>query len=293
MPFHTSALHRGAHFSIHDVDCHSPASACGPEEQASSHHLVFVRRGVFVKHIGRRQLVADASRALFFNGGEPYRVSHPIDGGDACTMITCSTETWTELLSRHDVRAADRPHAPFAQSHVSVPWRATAGYHRLRAAVRGGAVEPLELEEAALAVIDDVLCTAHSDSRTEKPSRRRATRAARRDLAEHTALVLASHPGARHSLSGLARSVSSSPFHLARVFREETGASIHQHLLKIRLALSLEQVLERSQTLSEIAYSLGFSSHAHFSALFRRRYGASPSDLSGRWAVAGRSLGGR
>jgi AraC family transcriptional regulator len=283
MSFRTSRLYKGPLFSIHDVDCDAPASACGPEEQASSHHLVFVRRGVFVKHVGRQQLVADASRAFFFNGGEPYRVSHPIDGGDACTMITCSTETWTDLVSRHDAAAVDRPDAPFVQSHVSVPWRATAAYHRLRGVVRRGGAEPIELEEAALAVIDDVLSVAHSASRTGHAHRRRATRAARRELAEHAALALASHPGERHSMSGLARAVSSSPFHLARIFREETGTSIHQHLLKVRLALSLERVLDRSQSLSEIAHSLGFSSHAHFTALFRRNYGAAPSDVrSGR-----------
>ena len=283
MPYHLAALHEGPLFRVHDVDCCAPASGCGPDEHATSHHLVFVRRGVFVKHIGKRQIVSDASRVLFFNRDEPYRVSHPIDGGDACTMIACSPDTWTELLATYDPAVADRPHAPFMLSHVSAPARATSDFYRLRAAVRDRTVEPLEADEIALAVVEEILDSAYS-IRTRKSTerRRRATRNARRDLAEHAALELSLRPGGRHSLSKLARTVSSSPFHLARVFREETGMSIHQHLLKLRLALSLERVLDGSESLSAIAHSTGFSSHAHFTTLFRREFGTTPSQLRAR-----------
>ena len=278
MSFHARALHEGSLFSVHDVECCAPASGCGAEEHATSHHVVFVRSGVFVKHVGKQQLVADASRVLFFNHNEPYRVSHPIDGGDACTMLTCSTATWTELLARHDEAAADRPHAPFRLTHASVPSRATVGYQRLRVALRSGNADPLAVEETALGLVDGVLSAAHQ-RRAAPKSRRRATRHARRDLAEHTALVLSTRPGERHSLSALARTVSSSPFHLARVFREETGTSIHQYLLKLRLSLALERVLDRSDNLSAVAHSLGFSSHAHLTTLFRRTFGITPSSI--------------
>lgn len=283
MSYRLAALHHGPLFRVHDVDCRAPASGCGPDEHATSHHLVFVRRGVFVKHIGRRQIVGDASRVLFFNRDEPYRVSHPIDGGDACTMISCSPDTWSELLARHDPSAADRPHAPFTVSHVAASSRATSDFYRLRAAVRRGTDESLEAEEIALALVEGITGSAYPPrTASSAERRRRSTRNARRELAEHAALVLSMRPGDRHSLSKLARAVSSSPFHLARVFREETGTSIHQHLLKLRLALSLERVLEGSESLSAIAHSTGFSSHAHFTTLFRREFGSAPSQLRAR-----------
>ncbi|MGH9887614.1 MAG: helix-turn-helix transcriptional regulator, partial [bacterium] len=200
--------------------------------------------------------------------------------GDACTMITCSATTWAELVSRHDAAAADRPDAPFSLSHLPVGLNAVAEYQRLRVSIREGGGETLAIEETALALVDGVLARAHP--RTKRAPARRATRQARRDLAEHASLVLSSRAGERHSLGTLARSVNASPFHLARVFREETGTSVHQYLLKVRLALALERVLDRSERFSAIAHSLGFSSHAHFTTLFRRAYGMTPSQAAGR-----------
>src|SRR5258705_12118796 len=143
MFYRTHALLKGPLFSVHDVDCCAPASGCGADEHATTHHMVFVRNGVFVKHVGRQQIVADASRVLFFNRDEPYRVSHPVDGGDACMMVTCSPSAWREILARHDEAAVDRPHGPFTLSHAAQSWHAAVGYRRLRSAMRRGMVDPL------------------------------------------------------------------------------------------------------------------------------------------------------
>jgi len=40
-------------------------------------------RGVYVRHLGHDQAVAEANQVLFFNAAEGYRVSHPVPGGDA------------------------------------------------------------------------------------------------------------------------------------------------------------------------------------------------------------------
>jgi AraC family transcriptional regulator len=276
-------LYQGSFLSVHDIDCTAPRSPRGEEEVAGSHQLVFVRSGVFVKHVGRRQIVGDPSRVLFFNRGDTYRVSHPVDGGDTCTMITCSSATWAELLSRHDEAAKDRE-APFTRTHAAAPIHGMARVQRLRRMLRDGATEPVAIEEATTRVVDAVFANTR---RSEAKARRTATRAARRELAEHTALVLSSKPEARHSLSGLAKTVNASPFHLARVFREETGDSIHQHLLKLRLAIALDRVLDRADPLSTIAHSLGFSSHAHFTTTFQRAFGQTPSAIrAGRWRAS-------
>jgi hypothetical protein len=42
---------------------------------------VFPYRGVYVRHLGLDQAVAEANQVLFFNAGEGYRVSHPVPGG--------------------------------------------------------------------------------------------------------------------------------------------------------------------------------------------------------------------
>src|SRR5580698_5228976 len=68
--------------SIRDVSCHGTCRGKSAEEWASATSLVFPYRGVFVRHVGSEQAVAEANQVLFFNANEGYRVSHPVHGGD-------------------------------------------------------------------------------------------------------------------------------------------------------------------------------------------------------------------
>ncbi|MGH3113830.1 MAG: helix-turn-helix domain-containing protein [Gaiellaceae bacterium] len=69
----------------------------------------------------------------------------------------------------------------------------------------------------------------------------------------------------------------SSPFHLARVFRERTGFSIHGYRNQLRLRSSLDGLFEPDVDLALLARRLGYSSHSHFTDSFRRAFGAPPS----------------
>ncbi len=83
--------------AIRDVTCLGTCRHAGPEECATSTHLVFPYRGLFVRHLGRDLALADASQALFFNPSEGYRVSHPVPGGDASLDIVISEPLLREL----------------------------------------------------------------------------------------------------------------------------------------------------------------------------------------------------
>ena len=47
----------------------------------------FPYRGVYVRHLGQDQAVAEANQVLFFNAAEGYQVSHPVPGGDASLTL--------------------------------------------------------------------------------------------------------------------------------------------------------------------------------------------------------------
>ena len=239
--------------------------------------LVLVRGGVFVKHVGRRQIVADATRAVFFNKHVGYRVSHPADGGDRCTTIACATEAWRDLLAAHDPRAADRADRILPTSDRAMSARAVLGHQQLRRALRADPLDTLRAEEMTLAVVDRVLSDVAGGSNDNDQPRRRSTRQAQRDLVERTKLVLATQAGAGRSLASLARDVCSSPFHLSRIFRREVGVPIHQYVMRLRLSLAVERLLDSPDSLSEIALAHGFSSHSHFTTAFRQAFGVAPS----------------
>jgi AraC-like DNA-binding protein len=94
---------------------------------------------------------------------------------------------------------------------------------------------------------------------------------------------LNAHPGGDHGLADIARAVGTSPWHLARIFREECGVTLHRYRQRQRLGIAIERLTSGAEDLSALAHDLGYSSHSHFSREFRRHVGVAPSSLrSGR-----------
>lgn len=104
------------------------------------------------------------------------------------------------------------------------------------------------------------------------------TRASRRALADGARVRLAASVDMAHPLADVARGLHTSPFHLAHVFREEVGQSLHQYLVRLRLIAALGELSAGATDLSALALGLGFSSHSHFSVTFRRAFGMSPRE---------------
>jgi AraC family transcriptional regulator len=81
-------------------------------------------------------------------------------------------------------------------------------------------------------------------------------------------------------LNSLARQVHCSAAQLGRIFLEQTGFSIHCYQQHIRLRVSPQLLREMPFELADIAAQLGFASHGHFSSVFRRCFGVSPSQFA-------------
>lgn len=79
------------------------------------------------------------------------------------------------------------------------------------------------------------------------------------------------------SVAELARSVDMSLFHFARAFKQSTGKTPHAYVLERRIAAAQSLVLNTTRPLNEISAELGFSNPSHFSAVFGRFTGTSPS----------------
>jgi AraC-like DNA-binding protein len=92
-------------------------------------------------------------------------------------------------------------------------------------------------------------------------------------------LNVLSAPGEAVTLTDLATAVGTSPFYLTRLFRRELGIPLHQYVLRLRLAIAMERIRQGADPLSRLAFDLGFSSHSHFSAAFRRVFGITPSQV--------------
>jgi AraC family transcriptional regulator, regulatory protein of adaptative response / methylated-DNA-[protein]-cysteine methyltransferase len=84
-------------------------------------------------------------------------------------------------------------------------------------------------------------------------------------------------------LSELGREVSLSPFHLQRVFKEQTGVSPRQYQSALR-AQALRKKLGRASSVTESVYDAGYSSSSRFYESAARELGMPPST----WRKGGR-----
>ncbi|HEY8359259.1 MAG TPA: helix-turn-helix transcriptional regulator, partial [Ramlibacter sp.] len=91
------------------------------------------------------------------------------------------------------------------------------------------------------------------------------------------------------SLQLVSEAACTSPFHLARVFRQHTGLGLHQYRLHLRVAAALVRLEDGESDLSGLAHDLGFSSHSHFGAAFREQIGVTPAQARRALASGGAS----
>ncbi|RAV04659.1 AraC family transcriptional regulator [Paenibacillus sp. YN15] len=64
----------------------------------------------------------------------------------------------------------------------------------------------------------------------------------------------------------------------SELFKEAYGCSVMDYAILMRLNNAREHILYDTVTLEEAAFSCGFTSYTHFSRMFRKRYGVSPSE---------------
>jgi AraC-like DNA-binding protein len=82
------------------------------------------------------------------------------------------------------------------------------------------------------------------------------------------------------SLDELARVVCLSPYHLARLFRQEVGMPPHAYQLQLRLTRAKRLLLD-GVPVSEVATQTGFFDLSHFTRHFKRHVGVSPGSYTG------------
>src|SRR5262245_46009626 len=275
-------LYRRRNLTIYDVCCRPEGRERGPEEYTNGHHIVFPRSGVFLKQVGGSEWVADSNHILFFNQAEPYRVAHPVDGGDDCTVFEFQPALLLEAIGTYQPAIQERPERPFEFAQTLSNNRTFHFQHRLRQRLLAGVTEALLIDEVSLELLAAVLAGTYLGHGIGPVSARATTRRAHREQAERTRSLLAERFAEDLGLEEIARAVHSSTFHLARVFRRETGLAIHQYRNRLRLRAALERLVDQETDLTALALDLGFASHSHLSDAFRRAFGVAPSECRRR-----------
>lgn len=254
--------------AIRDVVCAGKCRHKSPEECPGSTYLVFPYRGVYLRHLGGSEAVAEANQVLFFNQAEGYRISHPVQGGDACLSISVREELLRELAPKEHLH--DQPAVMFRKQRWQIDPRAQVLVALLRHTLLNRSIEMLEAETLTLTLIRRALGERTSQST-------RATYG-RQKLVDRAKLVLSSELSRRWTLAEIAAEVGVSPVYLTQAFAQVEGVPLYRYQLRLRLARALD-LLGSYDDLSALGLELGFSSHSHFSAAFRKAFGRTPAQF--------------
>lgn len=252
--------------TIRDTHCQGSCQSMSPEEYTTTTQLIFPYRGVYVRHVGHDQAVAEANQVLFFNAHEGYRVSHPVAGGDGSLTLVLEESQLQELAPLDILQRSSG--IAFRPRRLRIDARTQALVAILRHSLHEKVAEPLEAEVLALTLVRRTL----GPRRSHTPG---AT-AGRQKLVDRAKLLLSSDLMRRWTLAEIARGLRVSPVYLTQVFQQVEGLPLYRYQLRLRLAGALD-LIARYNDLTTLALDLGFSSHSHFSSAFRRLYGYSPS----------------
>ncbi|OHV84528.1 AraC family transcriptional regulator [Rhizobium sp. LCM 4573] len=252
-----------------DVVCSGECRHRSDEECAHATSLVFPYRGVFLRHVGHDDAVAEANQVLFFNRDQGYRISHPVEGGDACLSVDVPEEMLEELVPQTH-RNPKGAHFVFNKQRLRIDARAQALVALLRHSLSRGSAETLEGETLAMTLIRRAV--------GERTAHAAASSAGRQKLVDRAKLALSSDLAKRWTLAEIARETGVSPVYLTQAFQQVEGTPLYRYQLRLRLARALD-LLGSYDDLTRLGLDLGFSSHSHFSAAFRQAYGRTPAEF--------------
>jgi AraC family transcriptional regulator len=237
-----------------------------PESFSADFQVCLPYRGLFVWHVAGNAVVGDANQVLFVSGGESYFVSQPVASDYAELVITPDRELLAELahdggsLTVHPLFRRRSRRVGFGLQHL----RARFLHHLVCGEWNG-----LVAEEWVITLLRSALTADAESCEPTGPTRR---------LIGRTKQFLEAYLAGPIRLVDVARGVGASPAYLTDLFRRVEGVPLHGYLTQLRLARALVE-LPNASDLTTLALALGFSSHSHFTAAFRRGFGCTPSQF--------------
>lgn len=247
---------------------------------SEAHFVVFPERSVEIAQDGAEPIVADPHVVVFYNRNQTYRRRLVSGDGDRCSFIAVEPPLLEEIARSGAPGLGDAEHRPFQASHARSRTLDYLAQQLLVSELKRGRADALTIEERLVILVERAVRGLERRRARPRGRTRLGTVRAHRELAEDARAAIAVHLTERLTLDRLAAEVGASPYHLARVFRAQTGQSLHAYRDELRLRTSLPLVTERAgHDLTWIALELGYASLSHFSHRFHRLFGAPPSTV--------------
>ena len=257
---------RGDGWSVEDMMC-----TLGPADRPFEERHAEVSIGVVVagsfqyrSPLGRELMTPGSF--LLGNPGQCFECGHQHGAGDRCVAFRYAPDYFGRLTADTGAPRGQRsfrvPRLPPLRELSRLVVRASAGV----VASIDVAWEELAIQVAAAAI---QLAGALPDDRSNAPAGAvtRVTRSVR---------TIERDPGVRWTLQQLATDAGLSPFHYLRTFRQLTGVTPHQFILRARLREAATRLVREKAKVIDIALDSGFADISNFNRAFRAEFGVAP-----------------
>jgi len=253
----------GDGWQIVDMVCTSGPADRPFEERQSAVTISLVLAGTFVYRTDRGSSLMSPGAFVLGNVGAAFECSHEHGEGDRCLSFQFEPALFERLA--HDAGAArpgfERDRVPPLRTLAPLSARAAT------AMARQDSLEEIALELGG-AIVGGIDGGRRGATRTALAHRARVARVLR---------GLEARLDERHTLAELARIAGLSPYHFLRTFRDVTGVTPHQWLLRARLRAAAQRLATRSDPVTAVALDVGFEDLSNFIRSFRAEFGVSPS----------------
>ncbi|HEX7153419.1 MAG TPA: AraC family transcriptional regulator [Thermoanaerobaculia bacterium] len=260
-----SLLFRGDVVAVGSFRCPATHPLFRDSGPCSHHTFVFPRTVTRIRHEEGAAFVGNPAGVAFYNQHQRYTRTR-VSELDASDWYTVAEDVLLDVLGPHD--ASVTPERPFRFADAPSDAKSFLEQRRLFEALsKGIALDALHVEETVLRVLGRLVARTYAKKLP-------APRPSDIEAVERAKELIATDPAANLPLRELSRATRLSPFHLCRLFRLRTGETMtrYRHTLRLRMALP-----RLGEDLSQLAQELGYASHSHFTAMFRRHFGVTPS----------------
>ena len=236
-----------------------------------AHAFVFSRTIAKIEDGEGRSVTANPAAVLMLNQNQRY-TTYPFGELDTTVRYLVSDTVLLQLLAPYEKNVS--LYRPFRFLEAAPPASTLIEERVLAEAVASG--DRIDLEEAVIQILASVVRAAYGQKRGRMATRREI------EGVEAVREWIARNPAANPSLPEMSEIAGLTPMKLCRAFRQRTGLTLTRFRHILRGCLALDLMTSGSKDLLEISLSLGYSSHSHFTYVFRRIFGEAPSAVRRR-----------
>jgi AraC-like DNA-binding protein len=262
MPYRRRALVSTSSVLAERIDLLETSDAWSDEYASNAFKLVVPLRGHFYARTDEGDALIDGTSVMMSTRDGVYRMRKPVR--QSSVVVTIRDEALCDAWTRG--RAAT--------VSAMIDSKCVSNVHALART----ADNRLASEEYSLTVAGSLACAV---ARTDAPARRASARMTQA-LARARDFLLDRFCD-DICLSDVANAAFVSPYQLSRVFKARYGVAVFAYRERLRIARALVRLSARCDDISDLAFELGYASHSHFTATFKRAVGVTPSAWVARY----------